>query len=724
MAWGVGLAPAEPVRVACVGDSITFGAGLQPGQDYPAQLQNMLGTNWDVRNFGVSARTLLRKGDFPYWRESAFTNAQAFQPNVVVILLGANDSKPHNWKYHDEFAGDYTDLVKVFRNLASKPSIYVCRPTPVPEPGNYGINEAVEQEQIKQIDRLADTMKLEEIDLYSPLQYQPQFFPDRVHPNADGAAVMARVVCQALQIRSAVVTDRKVPIASGPFKPDWNSLTNYQCPEWFRDAKFGIWAHWNAQSVPEMGDWYARYMYCYGGRENKYHVANYGHPSKFGFKDIDNLWHAENWNPEKLMSLYKKAGAQYFVALANHHDNFDCWDSKYQPWNSVRVGPHKDIVGGWARAARAVGLRFGVSLHASHAWSWMEPSQGADNEGPLAGVPYDGKLTQADGKGLWWEGLDPQDLYAQNHPSGTNFDWYWSASKGSSIPDQAYCDRYYNRTLDLMDKYHPDIMYFDDSPIPLWPVSDVGLRIAAHYYNSSMQWHGGQNEAVMTGKNLVPGQDQCMVHDMERGKMPGIHPLAWQTDTCIGEWQYSRELFDKHGYKKASEVISMLADIVSKNGNLLLAIPLHADGTPDADALAFLKEMTAWMKVNHESIFSTRPWKVYGEGPSTTADSGKGISEGQADVAKTPFTAQDIRFTQTKDGKTVYAIVLGWPTDGKLVVKSLAAKSPNYQGEVGAVRLLGSRGKLTFTRDEAGMTVAVPGKKPCENAWVLKISLR
>lgn len=196
MAWGVGLAPATPVRVACVGDSITVSPG--PGQDYPAQLQLMLGTNWDVRNFGVSGRTLLRKGDFPYWLESAFTNAQAFQPDVVVILLGANDSKPHNWKYHDEFARDYADLVNVFRNLAGKPRIYVCRPTPVPEPGNYGINEATEQQQINMIDYLADTMKLNEIDLYSPLKDRPQFFPDRVHPNAEGAVAMAKVVEQAL----------------------------------------------------------------------------------------------------------------------------------------------------------------------------------------------------------------------------------------------------------------------------------------------------------------------------------------------------------------------------------------------------------------------------------------------------------------------------------------------------------------------------------------------
>jgi len=192
------LSPDSPLRLACIGDSITFGAGLQPGQDYPAQLQKILGRNWAVRNFGVSGRTLLREGDFPYWRESAFTNAQSFQPDMVVILLGANDSKPYNWKYHGEFARDYADLVNVFRSLPSKPRIFVCRTTPVPQPGNYGINEATERQEINTIDYLADTMSLDEIDFYASLADQPQLFPDRVHPNAKGAVAMAQVVARAL----------------------------------------------------------------------------------------------------------------------------------------------------------------------------------------------------------------------------------------------------------------------------------------------------------------------------------------------------------------------------------------------------------------------------------------------------------------------------------------------------------------------------------------------
>jgi hypothetical protein len=195
-------------------------------------------------------------------------------------------------------------------------------------------------------------------------------------------------------------------------------------------------------------------MYTQGSGQNKFHVQTYGHPSKVGFKDICNLWKAEKWDPEKLIALYRRAGAKYFVALANHHCNFDCYASKYQPWNSVAIGPKKDIVGGWATAARKAGLRFGVTVHAARSWNWYEVAQGADATGPMQGIAYDGKLTKADGKGQWWEGLDPQDLYAQNHRPGEK-------------PSPAYCEKFFQRTLDLIDSYQPDLLYFDDGVLPL-----------------------------------------------------------------------------------------------------------------------------------------------------------------------------------------------------------------------------------------------------------------
>lgn len=228
---------------------------------------------------------------------------------------------------------------------------------------------------------------------------------------------MAGLSAQTYQVP---VSEQDEPMMKGKFEPTWSSLENYQVPEWFRNVKFGIWAHWGPQCVEGSGDWMARSMYMEGTREYEYHVKHYGHPSEVGFKDIIPLWKAENWDPDKLVAFYKKIGAQYFFALGNHHDNMDLWDSKYQPWNSVNMGPKKDILAGWEKAARKYGLYFGVSLHADHAWSWYEPSQRHDTKGPKKGIPYDGKLTKADGKGKWWEGYDPQDLYAQNHPLSEN----------------------------------------------------------------------------------------------------------------------------------------------------------------------------------------------------------------------------------------------------------------------------------------------------------------
>jgi alpha-L-fucosidase len=224
-----------------------------------------------------------------------------------------------------------------------------------------------------------------------------------------------RAVLQSAAVMGAAGLSAAQPAqaAPTPFKPTWDSLVDgYRTPDWFRDAKFGIWAHWSAQCVPEMGDWYARNMYIQGNGQYDHHVRTYGHPTKIGFMEMQNRWKAENWDPGALMDLYVKAGAKYFVSLANHHDNFDAYESKYHPWNSVRVGPKKDIVGIWAKVARAKGLRFGVSNHSSRAWHWQAPAYGYDIEGPLAGQRYDAfNLTKADGKGKWWEGLDPQDLY-------------------------------------------------------------------------------------------------------------------------------------------------------------------------------------------------------------------------------------------------------------------------------------------------------------------------
>jgi alpha-L-fucosidase len=521
-------------------------------------------------------------------------------------------------------------------------------------------------------------------------------------------------------------------IASGPFQPTWASLTaQYAPPEWFRDAKFGIWAHWSAQCVPEQGDWYARNMYIQGTRQYDYHVAHYGHPSKFGFMEIDRLWTADKWDPEKLMQLYQRAGAKYFVALANHHDNFDAYDSKYHQWNSVNIGPKKDIVGTWAKIARAHGMRFGVSNHSSHAWHWFQPAYGHDVEGPLAGVPYDAAtLTKAGGKGQWWEGLDPQDLYAglrmpmpadlksakeaQAWHAKNDGHWY------ETIPpnDNGYAEKWFLRAQDLVDKYRPDLVYFDDTELPL---EQYGLDIAAHFYNANRAAHGGKLEAVLNAKHLEPGHAPAVVPDIERGVAESIRPFVWQTDTCIGEWHYNRRVFDEHRYKTVAQVVRMLADIVSKNGNLLLSVPVRGNGEIDEDEVAFLRGMAAWMDVNGEAIYATRPWVIYGEGPSTIEKAESGQFGGARDVRAKPYTAEDIRFT--KKGDTLYAIVMELPGDRQVIVKSLATGSPHAGShKVTKVSLLGDTRPLTWSQDENGLHVTLPSTLPSEHAIALKIA--
>ena len=513
------------------------------------------------------------------------------------------------------------------------------------------------------------------------------------------------------------------PMATGKFDPTWESLQHYQTPEWYRDAKFGIWAHWGPQCQPEFGDWYARNMYIEGHEAYKYHLAHYGHPSKFGFKDVIHQWKAENWNPDELISRYKRAGAQYFGALANHHDNFDNFDSKYQSWNAVRLGPKKDLIGGWARAARAQGLRFGVSVHASHAWMWYEPAQGADKTGPFAGVPYDGKLTKAGGKGQWWDGLDPQELYAQSHTPGKLTDtsklWDWPTDVGASIPDVAYCESFYNRTADLINKYHPDLVYYDDDALPLYPISDAGLRLAAHLYNSNMKLHGGRLEAVLNGKGLKDLQRKAMVWDIERGQSSTIEPEPWQTDTCIGNWHYDRRIFEQHKYKTAATVVRTLADVVSKNGNLLLSVPVRADGTLDADEVAVVEGIARWMDINRESIFGTRPWKVFGEGPGSESAPlrAQGFNEGKGK----PVTADDVRFTTRKDA--LYIIELGVPTR-ELRIRSLGRAARLLDRPIESIAMLGSGEKLDWKLGDDALSISAPHSAPSPEALVYKATLK
>jgi alpha-L-fucosidase len=538
-----------------------------------------------------------------------------------------------------------------------------------------------------------------------------------------GVAVAGAVAAGARAAAGAEVS-RMSPVA-GPFKPDWQSLIDgYRAPDWFRDAKFGIWAHWGVQSVPEFGDWYFRWMYAQGTSIYDHHLKHYGHPADTGFMDITRLWTIPNWDPERLVDLYQKAGAKYFVALANHHDNFDNYDSTYQPWNATRIGPKRDVIGTWAKVARARGLPFGVSNHSAHAWHLNQIAYSYDAEGPRRGERYDAyRLTKADGVGKWWEGLDPQDLYTGRSlvmPDGFSSiieadqwreqnDRQWYEEPPANNP--AFVRTWTLRCRDLIDKYRPDLVYFDDYDLPL---GQAGLDIAAHYYNSSLSWHG-KLQAVINCKRLMarPLQRFGVVEDVERGGRVTIDSAPWQTDTCIGNWHYDRALYDSHGYKSSLSVIHTLCDVVSKNGNLLLSVPLRADGTHDDQELAFLAEMGAWMATNGEAIYGSRPWRTFGEGPN---------NGGGGDFAENNpvgYCGKDIRFT-TKAG-ALYAMVMAWPETGLVKLTSLAKGAPIGRGEVERVDLLGVGEPLTFRRTSDALEVQLPDLVPAPRVWVLKL---
>lgn len=498
----------------------------------------------------------------------------------------------------------------------------------------------------------------------------------------------------------------------GPFEPTWKSLSQYQCPDWYRDAKFGIWNHWSPQCVPEDGDWYARNMYiqgakAYGSQTAQYedHLANYGHPSRFGYKDLCTQWTLRNWQPQELMDLYVRAGAKLFVALANHHDGFDTWNSAQHPWNAQNIGPHRDVIGTWAQAARGRGLRFGVSVHQARNWWWFQPAHGADASGPYAGLPYDGHLTLADGKGQWWEGYDPQRLYGPKHP----FD---------ALPDVSYVKNFYDRTRDLIDQHDPDLLYFDNDLLPLgWG----GMCVGAYFYNRSSSRHGGGVEGVINAKHVPRNLQKAVVADVERGLSGDILEHPWQSETCIGNWHYLRALYEEPGqfggYMHPREVIHWLTDTVSKNGTFILNVPGKPDGTIDAKERLILERIGAWLAVNGEAIYATRPWKIYGEGPTTVrAGSFQGKSVQQ-------LSAKDIRFTRDKAGTVVYAIALGWPQE-PMLIRSLGTAAATRPGTVSRVELLGTEVMPQWRQTAEGLRVELPKiEPPADYAAALRVHI-
>ena len=498
------------------------------------------------------------------------------------------------------------------------------------------------------------------------------------------------------------------PIPPGLFQATRLSLTAYKVPEWYRDAKFGMWAHWGPQSAAEYSDWYARRMYIQGEFQYKDHLQRYGHPSKTGYVDVIKSWKADKFDADFLMGLYKKAGARYFVSMGCHHDNFDLWNSKYQPrWNAVASGPHKDIVGLFKQATQNHGLRFGISEHLSNSFCWFGPAHGSDATGPLAGVLYDG--------------INPDyaDLYHDYSQMPADFvqKVVHAPAKGaiamSVVGPPSWRQNYFDRIMDVVTQYEPDLLYTDGGI----PFGDFGLAIVAHHYNTSARGHGGVVEAIYNSKSRADASAGICVLDRERGVATDISPDPWQCDTCIGNWHYDRRVYQSNGYKTPKFVIDMLVDIVSRNGNLLLNVPLPNSGMPDDKELKVVAAITDWMSVNSEAIHGSRPYKIVGEGPGLTPapmPAGQRFNE----ATRKELLAQDIRYTT--QGDTLYAFMMGWP--GKeAAIPTLATNAAQGVGRIKNVELLGA-GKVPFTQDESGLKIQLPQQQPCDHAVAFKIA--
>lgn len=461
--------------------------------------------------------------------------------------------------------------------------------------------------------------------------------------------------------------------SEGPFHPSWESLEGAKVPEWYRDAKFGIFIHWGVFSAPAFdSEWYPRNMYLLNNRVFKHHVETYGPQSKFGYKDFIPLFKAEKFSADHWAELFRKAGARYVVPVAEHHDGFPMYDSSFTDWCAAKLGPKRDIVGELATAVRKQGLHFGASSHRAEHWWFYE-----------GGTKFDSDVQ------------DPRfaGLYGPARPRDTQ-------------PDPTFLNDWLARAGEIVDKYHPDLMWFD-----WWieqPVFQPYLqKFAAYYYNQAAQ----RNEAVAINYKHTSFPERAAVLDIERGILESPRPLFWQTDTSIStkSWGY----IQNDAYRSAESIVDELADIVSKNGSLLLNLGPRSDGTiPEAEE-AILLDVGRWLSVNAEAIYGTRPWKEFGEGPT------KVVGGQFKDTAVKTFTAEDIRFTAR--GDTLYAVALGWPAGGKLTIKSLAAGSPLSRRRVKTVQLLGSKAELRWSRNQEGLTVELPAEKPSDFAPALKI---
>jgi alpha-L-fucosidase len=456
------------------------------------------------------------------------------------------------------------------------------------------------------------------------------------------------------------------------FQANWESLKKYQVPEWFRDAKFGIFIHWGVYSVPAFGsEWYPREMYQKGTKEFEHHVQTYGPQNKFGYKDFIPSFKAEKFNAAQWVGLFKKAGAKYVVPVAEHHDGFAMYKTALSKWNAVEMGPHRDVLGELAAEIKKQGLIFGLSSHRIEHWFFMN-----------GGRHFESDV------------MDP--AYS---------DFYGPAREESDTPSPEYMNDWLLRCTELISNYQPQLFWFD------WWIEQPAMdpyrkSLASFYYNKGLDWQKG----VVLNYKKTSFPEEAAVLDLERGKLAGIRELAWQTDDAIGNnsWGYAAG----NTFKSAQYVITNLIDIVSKNGNLLLNIGPRPDGTITDEETQVLLETGKWLDINGEAIYSTRPWKIFGEGPTESAS-------GSFSDQKNPFTAKDIRFTMK--GEIVYAIAMGQPVTNT-TIKALGQKAAN--GTIAAIDMIGSPEKISWTQAADMLIIKSSTNYPSANAVVYKISFK
>lgn len=474
-------------------------------------------------------------------------------------------------------------------------------------------------------------------------------------------------------------------IRRGPFRPDWQSLKEYRVPDWYRDAKFGIFIHWGVYSVPAFGDeWYPRNMYRPDTQEYKHHLATYGPVNKFGYKDFIPMFKAQHFNPAAWAHLFKEAGAKYVVPVFEHHDGFAMYDSDLSDWTAAKMGPHRDLAGNLANAIRSEGLHLGASFHR------IEHNFFFDGGRAIESDVNDPKYASLYG---------PAHAWLANH-SGTPLE------NDFTFVSSAWTDDWLARSAEIVEKYHPDVMWFD------WWIGqpaarEAVTRFAAFYYNASLGYSG--HPGVINYKDYAM-EERSAVLDLERGQLAGIRPLVWQTDTSVSNksWGY----IQNDTFKSAEFIVHQLVDIVSKNGNLLLNIGPRSDGTIPEEVQQILLDVGAWLKLNGEAIYGTRPWKQFGEGPTHA------VAGSFHDTETHPYTAEDFRFTE-KSG-VLYAIELGWPANNETMIHSLARAAGGGE-QIQSVQLLGSAASLSFEQLPDGLHIRLPEKPIGKYAYVFRV---